>query len=51
MKKFGLFPKKSDDVISRVNVESERQAVNFFSKIKGLNKEDLLKIFSIKEIQ
>lgn len=51
MKKFGLFSQASSELINQVNVDSESQAVSFFSKIKNLKKEDLLKIFQIKEIK
>lgn len=51
MKKFGLFSPKCSEAINQVSVDSENQAISFFAKVKNLKKEDLLKIFQIKEIK
>jgi hypothetical protein len=51
MKKFGLFTKLSPESINQVEAGSKAQAISFFAKIKSLKKEDLLKIFDIKELE
>jgi hypothetical protein len=51
MKKFGLFTKLSPESINQVEAGSKAQAISFFAKIKSLRKEDLLKIFDIKELE
>jgi hypothetical protein len=50
-KKFGLYSKKSTDLIHQVDVESESEAISFFAKTKDLKKKDLLEIFDVKEIK
>lgn len=50
-KKFGLYSKKSTDLIHQVDVESESDAISFFAKTKNLKKKDLLDIFDVKEIK
>lgn len=50
MKKFGLFTKIKPESVNQVEAESKSQAILFFAKVKSLKKEDLLKIFDVKEL-
>lgn len=49
MKNYGLYIKENE-VISKIKAESMEEAITIFSKIKSLNRKNLLDIFEIKEI-
>lgn len=51
MKTFGLYLKTSDaESINVTKAQSEELAIEFFAERKNLSKEELLRIFDVKQI-
>jgi hypothetical protein len=50
MKTFSLKTKETKETLKKVDCETLKDAVDFFSKIKCLTKESLLKIFIVTEV-
>jgi hypothetical protein len=55
MKQYGLFTKKlsdiKSDVIAKIRAYSLDEAITLFSKIKKLEKSNIVDIFDVKEIK
>lgn len=55
MKQYGLFTKElknlKSDVIAKIEAHSLDEAITLFSKIKKLEKSNIVDIFDVKEIK